>query len=118
MKKNFWLRLAALLLSLLLLSGAAFADERGDLTLADLNDMAAIAQSVEGKVTLMLYMCGSSLESERGYASGDLAEVMASGFDEQKVTVLVMAGGSASDWKLPGIRSDATCSSVLRLIIS
>ena len=50
------------------------------------------------KLTLMVYLCGSNLESEYGSASADLREMMAAQADPQKVSVLVMAGGS-SFWR-------------------
>ena len=52
------------------------------------------------RLTLMIYMCGSNLESGYGSASADLQEMLSSGFDPGEVTVLVMAGGS-SRWSLP-----------------
>ncbi len=45
-------------------------------------------------LTLMVYMCGSDLESWFGSASADLAEMMESGFDSERINLLVMAGGS------------------------
>ena len=50
-------------------------------------------------LTLMIYMCGSNLESRYGSATADLQEIAASGYDTDKTTVLVMAGGSSS-WNL------------------
>ena len=46
------------------------------------------------QLTLMIYMCGSNLESGYGAATADMQEMMASGFDAKKMTVLVMTGGS------------------------
>ena len=48
------------------------------------------------ELTLMIYMCGSNLESEYGSATADMQEILQSGFDAKKTTVLVMAGGSES----------------------
>lgn len=51
--------------------------------------------SAEGKKqTVMVYLCGSNLESNGGAASKDVYEMVRSGFDTDKVNVLVMAGGS------------------------
>ncbi len=44
--------------------------------------------------TLMVYMCGSNLESRFGSASADMREMIDSAFDGEMLTVLVMAGGS------------------------
>ena len=47
------------------------------------------------KMTLMIYMCGSNLESGYGSASNDLMEMIENCPDDDSVTVLVMTGGSA-----------------------
>ena len=60
----------------------------------------------ERKLTLMVYMCGSNLESEYGSATSDILEMESSGFSADDITVLVMMGG-AGNWKInPG--SDQT----------
>ena len=46
------------------------------------------------KLTVMVYMCGSNLESGYGSASADLEEMLASGFDSDRITLLVMTGGT------------------------
>ena len=46
------------------------------------------------KLTVMIYMCGSNLESAYGSASADLDEIRAALSGVPDVTVLVMAGGS------------------------
>lgn len=60
------------------------------------------AEAKNGKLTLMVYMCGSNLESEYGSATSDILEMESSGFSADDIRVLVMTGGS-SDWKInPG----------------
>ena len=49
--------------------------------------------------TVMVYLCGSDLESRFGSASRDLEEMMAADFDPDYTKVLVMTGG-AYRWKL------------------
>ncbi len=49
--------------------------------------------------TVMIYMCGSDLESRLGSASRDLAEIIGSGFDPRYTRVVVMTGG-AKKWKI------------------
>ena len=49
--------------------------------------------------TVMVYLCGSDLESRFGSASRDLEEMMAADFDPELTKVLVMTGG-AYRWKL------------------
>ena len=51
------------------------------------------------KTTLMLYMCGSNLESQFGSATTDITEIMKSGFDAEFTNVLLMVGGS-KQWKI------------------
>lgn len=60
--------------------------------------------SPERTLTLMIYMCGSNLESQYGSASSDIQEILDAGYDASQVTVLIMAGGSES-WHL-GINPD------------
>ena len=44
--------------------------------------------------TVMIYMCGSDLESRFGAASKDITEMIGSGFNPEHTHVLIMAGGS------------------------
>ena len=46
------------------------------------------------KLTLMIYMCGSNLESGYGSASADIEEMKNAGLRGNDVTVLIMTGGS------------------------
>ena len=65
-------RAAALLLVLCLLSGTA---------------AGAFASEAPGKtITLMVYMCGSNLESGSGAATADLLEMAGSGCDAKRST--------------------------------
>lgn len=62
--------------------------------------------------TVMLYLCGSNLESggggmRGGSATSDLKEIIGSGYDQDKVSVLVMAGGSKK-WFNQAIETDDT----------
>ena len=56
--------------------------------------------------TVMVYMCGSDLESRFGAASRDISEMMSSGFDPAYTHVLIMAGG-AKKWNT-GFTADTT----------
>ena len=67
----------------------------------------------ERALTLMVYMCGSNLESEYGSASADIEEMLASGFDDRRVSLLVMTGGSER-WKLGFDPDELTISEVGR----
>ena len=59
----------------------------------------AVSRAEEKKdLTLMIYMCGSNLESDYGAATADMEEMAASGVDTGRVNVLVMNGGSLA-WK-------------------
>ena len=56
-------------------------------------------EAVPRKLTLMVYICGSNLESQNGLASDDIKEMITSGVDDREVNILVMTGGS-SDWRI------------------
>ena len=67
-----------------------------------------LAGSGEGAaLTLMVYMCGSNLESRGGAGSKDLLEMASSGYDPSKVNLLVMTGGSKR-WAL-NLPKDSLC---------
>ncbi len=51
------------------------------------------------KLTLMVYMCGSNLESEYGSASADIREMMEASFSPEEMSLLVMAGGTTR-WEM------------------
>ena len=51
-------------------------------------------RSGQKKITVMLYLCGSDLESQNGSATKDLTEILESGFNANYVNVIVMAGGT------------------------
>ena len=51
--------------------------------------------AAEKPLTLMVYMCGSNLESEGASASLDLKEMEDAGFNQKQLNVLVLTGGSA-----------------------
>ena len=52
-------------------------------------------------VTIMVYMCGTDLESKHGMASSDMEEMRAASYGDN-VNVIVFTGGCAS-WKINGI---------------
>ncbi len=58
-------------------------------------------------ITLMIYMCGSNLESRNCAGSQDLMEIMRSGYDEESVNVLILTGGTRR-WGL-SVPNDALC---------
>ena len=55
-------------------------------------------QAVQKKVTVMLYMCGSDLESRNGQGSRSVSDILNSGFDRDEVNVVALLGG-AEQWK-------------------
>ena len=63
-----------------------------------------IANAGDGTYTLMLYMCGSNLESDAGYASDDIEEMLKSQLANE-VNLLVYTGG-ASSWYDHGISGE------------
>ncbi|GEM_PF-958144 len=52
--------------------------------------------------TIMIYMCGSDLESGSGFATGDLKEILNVSGQPDDVNIIVETGGSSS-WKRYGI---------------
>ncbi|MBR1692311.1 MAG: peptidase C11 [Lachnospiraceae bacterium] len=54
-------------------------------------------------ITIMVYMCGTDLESRSGMASNDLAEMAAASFGDN-INLLVYTGG-CTNWKTGGISS-------------
>ena len=49
-----------------------------------------ISASAES-TTVMVYMCGSNLESRKGAATKDIQEMLTSGFDAEQVHVMLLA---------------------------
>ena len=88
MKRNTFTRLAALALTLILaLSLTACGDEP-----LDAPDGAA-----DGSWAVYWYLCGSDLESEGGFATDDLSELLEVELPEN-VTVVIETGGAAEWW--------------------
>ena len=65
----------------------------------------AIAGNGQDTVTIMVYMCGTDLESKHGMASSDLSE-MASANLGSNVNIIAYTGG-CSKWKTSGISNGA-----------
>ncbi len=64
-----------------------------------------IAGNGNDAITMMVYMCGTDLESQHGMASSDLAEMAAANFGD-KINIVVYTGG-CKQWKISSI-SNAT----------
>ena len=54
--------------------------------------------SGEAEETLMVYMVGSNLESQMGAATQDMQEMALSGYDPEKMNIVVCAGGAKKWW--------------------
>ena len=67
--------------------------------------LAACGKGSGQRLTLMIYMIGSDLESKSGAASDDLDEIKASGVDLDAVNVLVCAGG-CEKWQSDAASAD------------
>lgn len=52
-------------------------------------------------ITIMVYMCGTDLESKNGMASSDLQEMAAASFDDH-INLIIYTGG-CNGWKINGI---------------
>lgn len=53
-----------------------------------------LAGGGKDKVTLMVYMCGTDLESQNGMGTADLNEMLHATLDDSKVNVIVETGGT------------------------
>ncbi len=60
----------------------------------------------EDKITIMVYMCGTDLESRSGMATNDLREMMNASLSDN-INILIYTGG-CNGWKTSGI-SNRTC---------
>ena len=77
----------------------------GLLLAAMLLGLGACGKGSGQKLTLMIYMIGSDLESKSGAASDDLDEIRASGVDLDAVNVIVCAGG-CEKWQSDAASAD------------
>ena len=82
-------------------------DASGVDTVQELNDISKLA-----KMTVMVYMCGSNLESEYGAATMDLQEMFRARAGNEAVSVLVLVGGT-NGW-VTGYNPEET--SILKLV--
>ena len=71
----------------------------------------ADAEQPEKALTLMVYMCGSNLESQNGSASSDIEEMLQSEYNLEQVNVILMTGGSVK-WEDYGYSGKTTISTV------
>lgn len=61
----------------------------------------------EGSYVLLVYMCGSSLETKNGAATGNLAEMLSAELPEG-VRIVLQTGGARA-WRAYGIPADKSC---------
>ena len=79
MKKPFCLLLAALLVCALI-------------------RLPVTSAKAAGEVTILVYICGSDLESKEGEASGDIREMASSGIGASGAATVLLATGGTSRW--------------------
>ena len=63
-----------------------------------------VAEVVPDAWTVLIYMCGANLESDNGFATEDLGEILSVSGQPEDVNILVQTGGAYS-WKKYGISS-------------
>ncbi len=63
------------------------------------------ALAAENEVTVLVYICGSDLESDAGQATDDIAEMISSGIGSQSGATVLLATGGAGSWMEYGISS-------------
>ncbi len=68
--------------------------------------MKSATESNQRKITVMIYMCGSNLESKNGAATSDMVEILKSRYDTEQISVIAMAGGTTKWWN--GFSADET----------
>lgn len=95
MKRHYIFML--LLLVCLFSTGCGFY-EYGTYRQKDMPESASQDVKASGQMVLMVYMVGSDMESENGFASMDIEEMLNCGFDESGLTVLVCTGGASYWW--------------------
>ena len=59
---------------------------------------APAARAEEQEVTILVYICGSDLESKEGEASTDIREMVSSGIGSSGEVTVLLATGGASRW--------------------
>lgn len=69
---------------------------------------AQAAEAEEKALTLMIYMCGTNLESEHGAASKDLDEILKSDVNTDRVNVIIMTGGTKNWGKSFGLDEETS----------
>lgn len=84
-------------------SGSATSDTAVDTSVAtgSRDKRTVIKGNNQDVVTIMVYMCGTDLESKYGMASSDMEEMKAASYGDN-VNVIIFTGG-CSKWKLSGI---------------
>ena len=92
------------LMMLSALAGVAFADEGESPSTAPASDSELQASqlprsSEKGVRTIMLYVCGTNLETDSGMASYNLRQILAASFSaDEDVRVIIMTGGANKWW--------------------
>jgi len=64
------------------------------LNVNSLNTFRGAKPNAKKPFTLMVYMNGTDLEAENGAATGDLKEMVASGFNSKNLNIVVLTGGT------------------------
>ena len=57
------------------------------------------------KITILVYLCGTDLESEEGEATGDIREMLSSGIGNSGDVTILLATGGCRQWQRYGISS-------------
>lgn len=78
-------------------------DKNGELILSR-NELGDKSMGKEDSWTLLIYLCGSDLESTMGFATEDIGEIIAAG-ENENVNIVIQTGGS-SRWNKYDISSE------------
>lgn len=71
---------------------------------ANYNNLGPIGVFTKRPTTIMLYMCGTNLETKFGFATEDIREMVASRYDPKKANIVILTGGTRK-WQVPGMVS-------------
>lgn len=94
-KKKGKLKTIVIVILILIIAAILFSEDEETEKITNISD---------SSYTLMVYVCGSDLESDGGYATIDIAEMLEAIVDE-KINLIVETGGS-SDWQDYDIAND------------
>ncbi|MEG2928913.1 MAG: clostripain-related cysteine peptidase [Oscillospiraceae bacterium] len=102
--KKIGAMLLSLALILTLMSGCGGGDQSAQTPVAGSENQMMRSNSKGGSWTVLIYLCGTDLESQGGFATVNLEEIMDATYSE-KVNVIIQTGGT-EEWEMEEINPD------------